>query len=91
MLCDSRVPSLHSTLVMASLMTAPTTIGYPLIRKYVHSVKPPLIEKWEIKVYMSALSLSSLGSAWEYQRSFPAGDVRSELIVTIIEECFLRA
>jgi hypothetical protein len=63
---------------------------YPLVRKYVQTTKPALVETWVIKIYMSALALASLGSAWEYQRTFLEGDVRKQLIVTAIEECFMR-
>jgi hypothetical protein len=90
LLCDPRIPTIHSSLVMSSLMKISMSIGYPLIRKYVQSVKPRLLELWELKTYMSSLSIGTLGTAWDFQRSFPEGETRSQLLRTIIEECFLR-
>ena len=62
-----------------------------LIRKYVRTVKPPLTEPNDIKLFALALADSSLPEAWAFQRTFnERSEIRSRLLRSLLEWCVSR-
>jgi len=62
-----------------------------LIRKYVRTVKPPLTEPNDIKLFALALADSSLPEAWAFQRTFnERSKIRPPLLRSLLEWCVSR-
>ena len=62
-----------------------------LIRKYVRTVKPPLTEPNDIKLFALALADSSLPEAWAFQRTFnERSEIRLRLLLSLLEWCVSR-
>lgn len=68
-LSDVRLNRDYTSKILQAISLFPSP--YPLILKYLRTSKPLLTEPDDIELYTVALAESSIGEAWEYQRTFP--------------------
>lgn len=69
---------------MVSLSISPDSEA--LIRRYVQTVKPPLVEPPDLEMYALALADLSILDAWRYTRTFSESDeMRPRLLKKMLE------
>ncbi|TCD71901.1 hypothetical protein EIP91_000033 [Steccherinum ochraceum] len=85
-LADARLNRDYTTKILQaiSLSQKPN----PLILRYVRTAKPILSEPDDIDMYTIALADSNLLEAWQYQQTFPEGEIRTRLINKLLRWCF---
>lgn len=89
MLADARLNRDYASKVLQVLSLSPKAPA--LIRKYVRTVKPPLTEPSDIKLFALALADSSLPEAWAFQRTFnERSEIRPRLLRSLLEWCVSR-
>ena len=83
-LSDCRLNRDHTSKIMVALSISPDSEA--LIRQYVRTAKPPLVEPPDLEMYTLALADLSILDAWQYTRTFNESDeMRSRLFKKILE------
>ena len=83
-LSDCRLNRDHTSKILVALSVSPDSEA--LIRRYVQTIKPPLVEPLDIEIYTLALADSSVLNAWQYTRSFSESDeMRPRLFKKVLE------
>jgi len=83
-LSDCRLNRDHTSKIMVALSISPGSEA--LIRRYVQTAKPPLVEPLDLEMYTLALADSSILDAWQYSRSFNESDeMRPRLLKKMLE------
>ncbi|PPQ74068.1 hypothetical protein CVT26_006949 [Gymnopilus dilepis] len=84
LLSDQRLNRDYTSKIIRAISLAPDSQA--LIRRYVQTAKPSLIEPLDIEAYALALADSSVLEAWQYSRSFNEKDeMRPRLFQKILE------
>ncbi|TFK29768.1 hypothetical protein FA15DRAFT_691042 [Coprinopsis marcescibilis] len=82
-LSDSRLNRDFTSKIIRAITLAPE--HGPLLRKYIRTVKPPLVEPMDLLSYIDALAESTIVEAWNFQRTFPENDeIRPRLFKRIL-------
>ncbi|EAU90577.2 hypothetical protein CC1G_00961 [Coprinopsis cinerea okayama7 len=68
LLSDSRLNRDHASKIMQAIALSPQS--GPLLRKYIRTACPALVEPPDVLRYLIALAESSLFEAWSFQRTF---------------------
>ena len=71
-LSDCRLNRDHTSKILVALSVSPDSEA--LIRRYIQTIKPPLLEPLDIEMYTLALADLSVLDAWQYTRSFSESD-----------------
>ncbi|KAF8802250.1 hypothetical protein BYT27DRAFT_7226558 [Phlegmacium glaucopus] len=83
-LSDCRLNRDHTSKIMVALSNSPDSEA--LIRRYVQTAKPPLVEPLDLEMYTLALADSSILDAWHYTRTFSETDeMRPRLFKKMLE------
>ncbi|KAF9553938.1 hypothetical protein CPC08DRAFT_713315 [Agrocybe pediades] len=83
-LSDLRLNREHVSKIIRAISLSPES--EPLIRRYVQTAKPALVEPMDIECYTLALAESSIREAWEYTRTFDdTENMRTRLLRRIFE------
>ncbi|KAF8965027.1 nuclear pore complex assembly-domain-containing protein [Flammula alnicola] len=83
-LSDSRLNRDYASKIIHAISISPDS--EPLIRRYIQTAKPLLIEPLDIECYALALAHSSVLEAWQFSRTFNDTDpMRARLFKKIIE------
>jgi len=84
MLSDARLNRDYASKIIRAISLSEDS--KPLIRKYIQTAKPLLVEPLDIEDYALALADSSLLEAWQFARTFNEEDVtRTRLLQKILE------
>ena len=83
-LSDCRLNRDHTSKILVALSVSPDSEA--LIRRYIQTIKPPLVEPLDIEMYTLALADLSVLDAWQYTRSFSESDeMRPRLFKKVLE------
>ena len=83
-LSDCRLNRDHTSKILVALSVSPDSEA--LIRRYIQTVKPPLVEPLDIEMYTLALADLSVLNAWQYTRTFSESDeIRPRLFKKVLE------
>jgi Nuclear pore complex assembly len=83
-LSDCRLNRDHTSKILVALSVSPDSEA--LIRRYIQTVKPPLVEPLDIEMYTLALADLSVLDAWQYTRSFSESDeIRPRMLKKVLE------
>ena len=83
-LSDCRLNRDHTSKILVALSVSPDSEA--LIRRYIQTIKPPLVEPLDIEMYTLALADLSVLDAWQYTRSFSESDeIRPRLFKKVLE------
>ncbi|KAF8181999.1 nuclear pore complex assembly-domain-containing protein [Pholiota molesta] len=83
-LSDARINRDYASKIIHAISLSPNS--EPLIRRYVQTAKPLLIEPLDIECYALALAESSILEAWQFSRTFNEADpMRARLFKKIVE------
>ncbi|XP_006463398.1 hypothetical protein AGABI2DRAFT_120219 [Agaricus bisporus var. bisporus H97] len=85
-LADARLNRDYASKILHAISLS--SDAHALIRRYVRTAKPPLMEPDDIELYALALAESSLLEAWQFQRTFhESNEVRPRLMQKLLEWC----
>ncbi|THH32812.1 hypothetical protein EUX98_g1391 [Antrodiella citrinella] len=82
LLADERINRDYTSKILQAISLSSNP--YPLIRKYIRTVKPILSEPDDMDTYALALADSNFLEAWQYQQTFPEGESRSRLLKKLL-------
>ena len=83
-LSDCRLNRDHTSKILVALSISPDSEA--LIRRYVQTTKPPLVEPLDLEMYTLALADLSVLEAWHYTRTFSESDqMRPRLFKKLLE------
>ena len=83
-LSDRRLNRDHTSKILVALSISPDAES--LIRRYVQTAKPPLVEPLDLELYALALADLSVLDAWQYTRTFSESDeMRPRLFKKLLE------
>jgi hypothetical protein len=84
LLADIRLNRDHASKIIRAISLSPESA--PLIRRYIQTSKPPLVEPPDIECYALALADFSLLDAWQFARTFNERDsIRTRLLLKLFE------
>ena len=83
-LCDCRLNRDHTSKILIALSISSDSEA--LIRRYIQTAKPPLVEPLDLEMYTLALADLSVLDAWQYTRTFNESDeMRPRLFKKVLE------
>lgn len=84
LLADTRLNRDHASKIIRAISLSPEPA--PLIRRYIQTAKPPLVEPPDIECYALALADFSVLDAWQFTRTFNERDsIRTRLLLKLFE------
>jgi Nuclear pore complex assembly len=83
-LSDCRLNRDHTSKILIALSISPDSEA--LIRQYIQTAKPPLVEPLDLEMYTLALADLSVLEAWRHTRTFSESDeMRPRLFKKVLE------